>query len=84
MRRVSGGRARDSVAAGFAAVAGILALGAMGFRPFALEPAAALLVLAATIMTDRHKKLITISTIAVGFGFVIGASIAVAGSHPLY
>ena len=81
---VSSGRTRDSFAAVLAVLAGAAGIVSLGFRPFLLEPIAVIVVLAATLMTNEHRKLIAVAVTAIGLGFVIGASIAVAGSHPLY
>ena len=72
-------------------VAGILA--ALGFfagvlelfyRPFRVAPVALLIVLTALVMSSKHRRLTATATAAVGIGFLIGASIAVWDSNPLY
>ena len=73
------------------AVAGLMAAGAMFlgvfelfYRPFRLAPAALILILAATIMSDRQQKLIGLALAVVGICFVAGAAIQVLTHHPLF
>ena len=73
------------------AVAGLMAAGAMFlgvfelfYRPFRLAPAAMILNLAATIMSDRQQKLIGLALAVVGVCFVAGAAIQVLTHHPLF
>ena len=73
------------------AVAGLMAAGAMflGFfelfyRPFRLAPAAVVLLLFATVMSERQQRLIALSFAVVGVCFVVGAAIQVSTHHPLF
>jgi hypothetical protein len=73
------------------AVAGLLAAGALfiGFfelfyRPFRLAPAALILVLVSTIMSNEHRRLVAVAVAVIGVCFVIGAALTVITSHPLY
>jgi hypothetical protein len=73
------------------AVAGLLAAGALflgffelAYRPFRLAPAAVILLLIATVMSNRQQRLIGIGFAVVGICFVIGAAIQVLTKHPLY
>jgi threonine/homoserine efflux transporter RhtA len=72
-------------------VAGLLAAGAMflGFfelfyRPFRLAPAGVILILIATIMSERQQKLIAAALAVVGVCFVVGAALQVWTHHPLF
>ena len=73
------------------AVAGLMAAGAMflGFfelfyRPFRLAPVAVILLLFATVMSERQQRLIALSFAVVGVCFVVGAAIQVSTHHPLF
>jgi len=73
------------------AVAGLMAAGAMflGFfelfyRPFRLAPVAVVLLLFATVMSERQQRLIALSFAVVGVCFVVGAAIQVSTHHPLF
>ena len=73
------------------AVAGLMAAGAMflGFfelfyRPFRLAPVAVVLLLFATVMSERQQRLIALSFAVVGVCFVVGAGIQVSTHHPLF
>jgi hypothetical protein len=73
------------------AVAGLLAAGAifLGFfelfyRPFRLTPAAVILLLVATVMSERQQRLIAIGFAVVGICFVAGAAIQLLTHHPLF
>ena len=72
-------------------VAGLLAAGAMflGFfelfyRPFRLAPVAVILLLIATVMSERQQKLIAVAFAVVGICFVVGAALQVSTHHPLF
>jgi len=54
------------------------------YRPFRFGPIGALLVLIAVVMSTKHRRLGTIAIAAVGVCWVIGASVAVWHSNPLY
>jgi threonine/homoserine efflux transporter RhtA len=66
--------------------AGALFLGVfeLFYRPFRLAPAAALLLLVATIMSKDQQRLIMIALAVVGICFVAGAALQVVTNHPLY
>ncbi len=73
------------------AVAGIMAAGAvflgafeLAYRPFRLAPAALILLLVATVMSNRQQKLIGLGFAVVGICFVAGAAIQVLTHHPLF
>jgi hypothetical protein len=73
------------------AVAGLLAAGAMflGFfelfyRPFRLAPVAVILLLIATVMSNRHQRLIATAFAVVGICFIAGAALQVITHHPLF
>jgi hypothetical protein len=82
---------RDSPTRPTDAVAGLLAAGALFlgvfelfYRPFRLAPAALILLLAATLMSREHQRLIGLAFAVVGVCFVIGAALQVVTGHPLY
>ena len=73
------------------AVAGLMAAGALflGFfelvyRPFRLAPAALILLLIATVMTQRQQRLVGLGFAVVGLCFVVGAALQVLTKHPLF
>jgi hypothetical protein len=73
------------------AVAGLMAAGALflGFfelfyRPFRLAPAALILLLIATVMTQRQQRLVGLGFAVVGICFVVGAALQVLTKHPLF
>jgi hypothetical protein len=72
-------------------VAGLMATGALFlgafelvYRPFRLAPAAVILLLFATVMTQRQQRLVGIGFAVVGICFVVGASVQVLTEHPLF
>jgi hypothetical protein len=72
-------------------VAGLMASGAMflgffelAYRPFRLAPVAALLVIAAAVMSNRQQRLIGLAFAVIGVCFVAGAALQVITHHPLY
>jgi membrane-bound ClpP family serine protease len=72
-------------------VAGLMASGALflgffelAYRPFRIAPAALLLLLAATVMSERQQRLIALAFAVVGICFVAGAALQVLTHHPLY
>ena len=82
--------ARDTWSAA-EAVAGLMAAGALflGFfelfyRPFRLAPAALILLLIATVMTQRQQRLVGLAFAVVGVCFVVGAALQVWTTHPLF
>jgi hypothetical protein len=76
--------AREGVA-GFIAAASLFAslLGVV-YRPARIIPAAILLALVATRMTERHSKLAALAVAAGAACFAIGMTIAVLTKNPLY
>jgi hypothetical protein len=73
------------------AVAGLMAAGALFlgvfelfYRPFRLAPAALILLLIATVMTQRQQRLVGLAFAVVGVCFVAGAALQVLTKHPLY
>ena len=66
--------------------AGALFLGAfeLFYRPFRLAPAAVILLLFATVMTQRQQRLVGIGFAVVGICFVVGAALQVWTKHPLF
>ncbi len=81
---VSTPRKRDSLGALLAIGAAVAAVVGIVWLPFALGPAAVIAVLIGALMSQRHTMLIRTATFIVGIAFLLGAAIAVAGSHPLY
>lgn len=72
-------------------VSGILsAIGIAGavlelfYRPFGVGPVAFVLVMIGIVMSSKHRRLSSLALAAVGVCFMIGASIAVWDSNPLY
>jgi hypothetical protein len=73
------------------AVAGLLAavaifLGALElvYRPFRLAPAAAVLVVIATVMSREQPKTIPVAYAMIGICFIVGATLQILTHHPLY
>ena len=66
--------------------AGALFLGffELAYRPFRLVPVALILLLAATVMSERQQRLIALAFAVVGICFVAGAALQVLAHHPLY
>jgi hypothetical protein len=81
---------RDSIRpaeaiAGFLAACGLfLGFLELCYRPFRLAPAAAILLIVATVMSRDQHRLIRIGFAAVGICFVAGAALQVITHHPLY
>jgi hypothetical protein len=72
-------------------VAGILAAAAMfvgflelAYRPFRLAPAALLVALVAAVMSRQQQRLVGLAVGVILVCFLVGASIAVWLSRPLY
>ena len=73
------------------AVAGLLAaiaifLGALElvYRPFRLAPAAAVLVVIATVMSREQPRVIPVAYVMIGVCFIVGATLQIITHHPLY
>ena len=66
--------------------AGALFLGffELVYRPFRLVPVALILLLAATVMSERQQRLIALAFAVIGICFVAGAALQVLAHHPLY
>ena len=56
----------------------------LAYRPFRLVPVALILLLAATVMSERQQRLIALAFAVVGICFVAGAALQVLAHHPLY
>lgn len=54
------------------------------FRPFLFGPIGVLVLLVAALMSGKNHRLGVTAAFVVATCFVIGAGIAVWGSHPLY
>jgi hypothetical protein len=54
------------------------------YRPFVFAPAGVLLILVAVVMSANNRRLATASLAFVALGWMIGASIAIWDSNPLY
>jgi ABC-type enterobactin transport system permease subunit len=77
-------RKRDIYGAILAVGAAIAALVGIFWLPFALGPAAVIAVLIGALTSQTHTLLIRVATFTVGIAFVLGAALAVSGSHALY
>jgi membrane-bound ClpP family serine protease len=77
-------RPAESVAGILAAAALFIGFLELAYRPFRLAPAAVILLLVATVMSERQQRLIGIAFAVVGVCFVIGAALQVLTKHPLY
>jgi hypothetical protein len=75
------GEAVAGVLAAAAAFAGFLEL---AYRPFRVAPAALLVALVAGAMSREQQRLVAFAIGVIAICFVVGASIAVWLSHPLY
>jgi hypothetical protein len=74
----------ESVAGLMAACALVLGALELVYRPFRLAPVAVILLLFATVMTQRQQRLVGIGFAVVGVCFVVGAALQVLTKHPLY
>jgi hypothetical protein len=84
---VNGDRQTPGEAVGGLLAAAALFLGfiAMAYRPARIEPVAAVLVLIATAMGGRrHERLVLGAVVVVGFGWLIGMTVAVITDNPIY
>jgi hypothetical protein len=79
-----GWRPAESVAGLMAAGALFLGFFELAYRPFRLVPVALILLLAATVMSERQQRLIALAFAVVGICFVAGAALQVLAHHPLY
>jgi hypothetical protein len=64
-----------------AAIAGLVSI---DWLPFAIGPAAVIVVLVGALMSQTNTMLIRVATFTVGISFVVGAALAVARSRALY
>ena len=74
----------ESVAGLMAACALFLGALELVYRPCRLAPVAVILLLFATVMTQRQQRLVGIGFAVVGVCFVVGAALQVLTKHPLY
>ena len=84
---MNGDRQTPGEAVGGLLAAAALFLGfiAMAYRPARIEPVAAVLVLIATAMGGRrHERLVLGAVVVVGFGWLIGMTVAVITDNPIY
>jgi hypothetical protein len=79
-----GWRSAESVAGLMASGALFLGFFELAYRPFRLAPAAVILLLAATVMSERQQRLIALGFAVVGICFVAGAALQALTHHPLY
>jgi membrane-bound ClpP family serine protease len=79
-----GWRPAESVAGLMAAGALFLGFFELVYRPFRLVPVALILLLAATVMSERQQRLIALAFAVIGICFVAGAALQVLAHHPLY
>jgi membrane-bound ClpP family serine protease len=79
-----GWRPAESVAGLMAAGALFLGFFELAYRPFRLVPVALILLLAATVMSERQQRLIALAFAVIGICFVAGAALQVLAHHPLY
>lgn len=81
---MSQARKRDVYGAVLAVAAAIASLVGIFWIPFLLGPVAVIAVLVGAVTSQSHTQLIRAATFTVGIAFVLGAALAVVGSHPLY
>jgi hypothetical protein len=77
-------RKRDAYGAALAVLGAIGALVGIAWLPFLFGPLGVVLVLTGALTSQTHTMLIRAATFTVGISFVVGAALAVAGSHALY
>lgn len=78
------GRTVDNVAALLLALGSAGAVVELFFRPFGIAPFAFLAVLIGSAISNRYRRFGMAATAAVSICFLIGASIAIWHSSPLY
>ena len=76
--------AKNSVALGLAVIAAAASIVGIFWGPFLLGPLAAIAVLIAAALNTTNTALVRVAMFTVGAAFLLGAALAVAGSHPLY
>jgi ABC-type enterobactin transport system permease subunit len=81
---VSQPRKRDIYGAILAVGGAIAGLVGIFWLPFAFGPGAVIAVLIGALTSQTHTMLIRAATFTVGIAFVVGAALAVSGSHALY
>jgi hypothetical protein len=74
-------RPAETVAGLIAAAALFLGALELAYRPFRLAPAALILALIATVMSNEQQRLIAAAITVIGICFVAGAALT---HHPLY
>jgi hypothetical protein len=86
MSAVPGERARpsESVAGFLAAVALFVSLIGIAYRPVRLIPGAVVVALVAVGMGGRHQRLAAFALAVAAVAWVVGMTIAVITSNPLY
>jgi hypothetical protein len=77
-------RSRDAVAVALLCFGFVVGVVELFYRPFALAPFGFLAVLVGSAITAKHRRLGLAAVAVVGLCFLIGASIAVWNSNPLY
>lgn len=77
-------RKRDIYGAILAIAGAIGALVGVFWLPFLWGPAGVIAVLVGALTSQTHTQLIRVATFTVGIAFVVGAALAVSGSHALY
>ena len=61
-----------------------IGVGELFFRPFLLAPIALVSILTGVMLSSQNRRLGTAAAVSASAFFVIGAALAVWGSHPLY
>ena len=77
-------RPAETVAGLIAAAALFLGALELAYRPFRLAPAALILALIATVMSNEQQRLIAAAITVIGICFVAGAALQILTHHPLY
>lgn len=77
-------RPSESVAGFLAAVALFVSLIGIAYRPVRLIPAAVVVALVAVGMGGRHQRLAAVALAVAAVAWVVGMTIAVITSNPLY
>lgn len=74
----------EAVAGLLAVAAVVIAVVGIAYRPARLTPAAIVITLIAAAMTTRWRTLAATAAVISGFAWLIGMTIAVITSHPIY
>jgi hypothetical protein len=75
---------RETIAGLLATFGIFLAAMELFYRPFRLAPAAVILLLIATVMSNTQQRLVRLGFAVLGVCFVVGATVQVLTHHPLY